>query len=114
MNTDEHGSEVVPRTLPICVHPRASVVRVALAQMRVTPGEPAENMRRAAERVAEAARAGAQVVVLPEALDCGWTHPSARQFAGPVPGGPTCDALVAMARDHHVYLCSGLIERDGE
>lgn len=39
--------------------------RVGLVQMASSP-DPDENLRRAAERVAEAARRGAQVVCLPE------------------------------------------------
>ena len=51
--------------------------RVALAQMRVTGGDPAGNLRRARDFIERAAAGGAQVVVLPEAMDCGWTHPGA-------------------------------------
>jgi predicted amidohydrolase len=91
-----------------------SVIRLGLVQMLVKPGDPEGNLGRARERVAEAARGGARVVVLPEAMDCGWTHPSARELAGPIPGGATCSALVSMAKACGVYLCSGLIERAGE
>ena len=83
-------------------------------QLLVEPGKPGANLERAGGRVAEAARGGAQVVVLPEAMDCGWTHPSARESAGPIPGGATCDALIAIAESNGVYLCAGLIERDGD
>lgn len=53
------------------------------------------------------------MVVLPEAMDCGWTHPSAQHYAGMIPGGETCNALVQAARVNEAYLCSGLIERAG-
>ena len=52
--------------------------RLAMAQMRVEGGNPAANLQRAADQIAEAARNGAKVVVLPEALDLGWTHRAAR------------------------------------
>jgi predicted amidohydrolase len=91
-----------------------SVIRLGLVQMLVKPGDPEGNLGRARERVAEAARGGARVIVLPEAMDCGWTHPSARELAGPIPGGATCSALVSMAKANGVYLCSGLVERAGE
>ena len=88
--------------------------RVALAQMRVTPGDVLNNVRRARRFIKLAAAEGAKVVVLPEALDCGWTHPSAREHAGPVPGALAHVGLAATAREHGVYVCGGLAERRGD
>ena len=48
---------------------------LALIQMLVEGGDKEGNLCRAEERVAEAGRQGAEVVVLPEALNLGWTHP---------------------------------------
>lgn len=88
--------------------------RLALAQMRVDPGDPAANLARAEDWIGWAAGEGARVVLLPEALDCGWTHPSARSAAGPIPGGEACERLRGAARAHGVHVCAGLVERDGE
>jgi predicted amidohydrolase len=82
--------------------------------MTVEPARPEENLVRAVERIAEAARAGADTVLLPETLDCGWTHPSARELAGPVPGGEAFERLRQAAADHQVMVCAGLVERCGE
>ena len=90
------------------------MVRVALIQMYVEPGDAPANLRRARELVARAAEGGANVVVLPEALDCGWTHPSARQLAGPIPGGETFRRLADAAVSCGVYVCAGLVERGGD
>lgn len=87
---------------------------LALAQMRIVPGASEANLRHAQELVAQAADAGAHVVLLPEALPFGWTHPSARAEAGPIPEGAACLALRETARRHRVYLCSGLVERAGD
>lgn len=81
--------------------------------MLVEPGRMEANLARAEQRVREAAARGAQLVVLPEALDCGWTHPSAREHAGPIPGGAACERLRAAARAHRVHLCVGIIEAEG-
>jgi len=86
---------------------------VAMAQMRVEPGAKEENLCRAEQRIAEAARAGADIVVLPEAMPLGWTHPAARELADEVPGGESCRRLQAAARDRGIAVCSGVIERDG-
>jgi predicted amidohydrolase len=55
--------------------------KLALGQMRVVGGEPDLNVERAVDRVGLAASRGARLVLLPEALDLGWTHPSAREGA---------------------------------
>ncbi len=88
--------------------------KLALVQMAVTPGAKADNLRRATERIAQAAVNGAKVVVLPEALNLGWTHPAAQTDADAIPDGPACAQLRAAARQHRVYVCAGLVERAGE
>ena len=52
-----------------------TTVKLAMAQMLVEGGRLGENLRRAAEMIAAAASQGCQIVVLPECLDLGWTHP---------------------------------------
>lgn len=89
-------------------------MKLALAQMRVEPGARDANLRRAGERVAAAAMQGADVVLLPECLDLGWTHPSAREEATPIPGGESCRQLAGFAREHRIHLCAGLVERAGD
>ncbi len=93
--------------------PTPASFRLALVQMRVDGGRREENLARAEERIAEAARAGAQVVLLPEALTLGWTHPSATHEAEPIPDGKSCRRLRECARRHSVYVCAGLVERAG-
>lgn len=88
--------------------------RLGMVQMRVEGGAPKGNLARAVERIAEAAQAGAQVVLLPEALDLGWTHPAAQVAAQPIPNGEPCRQLREAARRHGVYVGAGLVERAGE
>ena len=90
--------------------PVLSSFRLALVQMRVDGGRPQENLARAEERIAEAAYGGAQVVLLPEALTLGWTHPAAAAEAEPIPEGESCRRLSESARRHSVYVCAGLVE----
>jgi len=86
---------------------------LALGQLRVTGGAGRENLARARAVMARAAAAGARVVLLPEAMDLGWTWPGARRRAQPVPGGSFCAALCRAAARHGVYVCAGLTEADG-
>ena len=82
--------------------------------MRVSGGDAGANLARARAMIAEAARKGAQVVLLPEALDAGWTSPSSRALAEGVPGGRACRAYREAAREFGVYVCAGLAERKGK
>ena len=86
-------------------------VTVVLAQMRVAPGRKAENLQRIRDAVSAAAAHGAQIVVLPEAADIGWTDPSALELAEGVPEGDTACLYRTLAREYGLYLCGGLVER---
>lgn len=68
-------------------------------------------MRCAVEFISKAANAGADIILLPEALDCGWCHDSARASAGAIPGGESCLRLREAALTHRIHVCAGLIER---
>lgn len=85
--------------------------RLAMVQMRVEGGHRAENVSRAEQRIAAAKANGAQVVLLPEALTLGWTHPAVHGEAEPIPEGDGCRRLCASAAKHALYVCAGLVEK---
>lgn len=87
-------------------------LKVALVQLLVEGGEPTRNLMRAAEMLRLAATRGCDVALLPECLDLGWTHPSAKTEAEPIPGRYS-DVLVAAAREYGLCVCAGLTERAG-
>ena len=87
---------------------------LALVQMYVTPGDLQKNLSHASDLISEAAAGGADIILLPEVLDLGWTHPSAKKIAYAIPGGETFEALAQAARKNNVWLCFGLVEREGE
>ncbi len=88
--------------------------KLALVQMLVEGGRLESNLARAEERIREAARQGAGIALLPEVCDLGWTHPSARELAAPIPGGATVQRLMRAAAQNRIYVCAGLTERDGD
>lgn len=88
--------------------------KLAMIQMLVRGGEKQQNLEHARELILQAAQQGAKVVVLPEAMTRGWTHSSARKETEGVPDGATCWLLRELAQQHHIYICSGLVERDEE
>ena len=86
-------------------------MRIGLGQLLVEGGEPARNLARAVEQIAQAAAQQCDLVLLPETLDFAWTHPSALYEAQPIPG-PFSDQLCQAAAQHGLYVCAGLTERD--
>ena len=87
---------------------------LAMVQMEVEGGRPDNNMERAIRRIGEAARAGADIALLPEAMDLGWTHPSAEELAEPIPDGMRFNRLCRAARENSIFVCAGLIEKSGD
>ena len=61
-------------------------LKVGILQIRVVFSDEAGNLSRAAAAVKEAAGAGAEICVLPEAMDLGWANPAAAELATPIPG----------------------------
>jgi predicted amidohydrolase len=101
-------------TVPQPYHPLhldRSRFMLAMVQMRVDPAQPESNLNRAMARIAQAAAAGAEVVVLPEALNVGWTDTSAIQLADAIPDGKSYQSLRTAAAEYRVHVCAGLIER---
>ena len=108
--------------------------RVTAACVQVEPAifDRAATIDRVAERTAEAAGAGAQIVVFPETFVpaypssawakslAGWSEPGAREAFAllhreslELPG-PDADRLAAIAREHGVWLVVGVNEVDPE
>ena len=95
---------------PEVAAPALGTLRVGMGQLLVEGGEPARNLARAVEMIAQAAAQSCDLVLLPETLDFAWTHPSALAEAQPIPG-PLSDQLCAAAVQHGLYVCAGLTER---
>jgi predicted amidohydrolase len=88
-------------------------IKLALVQMKVEGGELDLNLQHAAEQIASAAQNGAQLALLPEVMDLGWTHPSAKNLAYPIPGGKTFEHLAEAARQNRIFVVAGIVEKDG-
>jgi len=86
---------------------------VALIQMSCGP-EPADNLAKALDRVAQAARKGVHVVCLPELFQteyfCQREDAALFDLAEPIPG-PTTEKLAAAARQNKVVLIASLFEK---
>lgn len=84
---------------------------LGMGQMLVVGGAVKENLARAVEMIERAAEQGCQVIVLPECLDIGWTHPKAEELAQPIPG-PHSDVLCGAAQRCRIHVVAGLTERE--
>ena len=87
--------------------------RIALIQMSCAPDTEA-NLDKAATRVREAARAGANIVCLPELFRaqyfCQREEHALFDIAEPIPG-PSTERLSAVAREEKVVVIASLFER---
>src|ERR1700724_2784959 len=87
--------------------------RIALVQMSCSP-DPDANLDKAADRVREAARQGAQVVCLPELFRaqyfCQREDAALFDIAESIPG-PSTERLTAIAREEKIAIVASLFER---
>ena len=87
--------------------------RIGLVQMSCSP-DPDANLDKAADRVREAAREGANVVCLPELFRaqyfCQREDIALFDLAEPIPG-PSTERLSAIAREEKVVVIASLFER---
>jgi len=86
---------------------------LGMGQLLVEGGHIDENLARAARMIERAAESRCSIVVLPECLDVGWTHPTARKLAAPIPGRQS-QALCVAARKAGIHVVAGITERDRE
>ncbi|MFN4811007.1 MAG: carbon-nitrogen hydrolase family protein [Bacteroidota bacterium] len=87
-----------------------SNIKIGLGQLLVEGGEPDRNLERAYELIKEAKTNGCHIILLPETMDFGWTHPSALDESEPIPGKYS-NLLCDWAKEQSIYICAGLTER---
>ena len=89
---------------------------IAVAQLAITVAEPDTNRRAAADAVAEAAAAGARLVVLPELCDSGYVFDAAdpaaeaRGLAAPAADSTTLRQWHELAARHGLVIVGGFCE----
>jgi len=86
--------------------------KLGMGQMLVEGGKREANLRRAEEMITRGSEEGCSILVLPECLDLGWTHPSARELAQKIPGRAS-KRLCKAAESRQIMVVAGLTERDG-
>ena len=82
---------------------------IALAQMAITPGRPDLNEAEARRLAAQAAAAGAGLLLLPELWPTGYDLVRAADYAAPLDGGHFA-LMAGIARAHHLYVLGTALE----
>jgi predicted amidohydrolase len=91
-------------------------LRVAAVQFEHAAGDKRANLEKIRRFVEEARREGVEMIAFPECCITGYwhlRHLSREEFsalAEPVFDGPSCQALLSLAREHRMTICAGLIE----
>ena len=88
-------------------------VCVAAVQMDAALAPTADRLARADRLVAQAAHAGAQLVVLPELFNTGYAYDDANYFLAEPPGGPTTAWMKGAAVRLNIHLAGSLMLLDG-
>ncbi|MDD0977705.1 nitrilase-related carbon-nitrogen hydrolase, partial [Pseudomonas fontis] len=95
-----------------------SPVRIAVIQFDPQVGleQCDNNLCKGLELAEQAVREGANLIVLPELCNTGYTFTTrveAYAHAESLEDGPSLRTWAAFAREHQVYLAAGFAERDG-
>jgi N-carbamoylputrescine amidase len=89
-------------------------LRVAAVQIDCQAGKVQENLRHATTLVEEAAKQGAQLVLLPELMPSGYFLTEEIWDCAEPLNGPTCSWLAAMAKRLGIYLGTSFLEAEDE
>ena len=89
---------------------------ISLAQMNVVLADPEQNLATARRMIAEAARRGSDVVVLPELWSTGYDLENADRYATPTDEGVFAE-VAQLARQYNISVlgsCLSLMGEDGQ
>ena len=100
------------------MNPAISPVRIAVVQFdpQVGTQHSQTNLQNSLQLALQAAKSGANLIVLPELANTGYLFSSrqdAFKHAEGVPDGPSVRAWIEFAEQHQVYLVAGMAEQDG-
>ncbi|MFM1550441.1 MAG: carbon-nitrogen hydrolase family protein [Lentisphaeria bacterium] len=88
-------------------------IRIALIQFDAEPEAVQQNLQKMNTLGSQAAGHGARWIVFHEGTVCDYT-PRLKDFAEPVPGGPSTQAMIKLAQEHDCFVSFGLSETDDD
>jgi predicted amidohydrolase len=90
-------------------------MKVCLIPLKMEARNPAENLHRFQQRLAEVAPYQPDLVGLPECAFTGYLYETQdfEKFAEPIPGETTA-TIARLAKEHRCYICLGMLEKSKE
>jgi predicted amidohydrolase len=88
-------------------------MKIASAQILIVGGDAVGNLERAKTAIAQGSQLGAEIVLLPECSNFGWTDLSAITQATELSDDPFIMGMKESAIAHNVYVTVGFVEREG-
>lgn len=90
-------------------------MKVCLIPLKIEARNPAENLHRFQQRLAEVAPYQPDLVCLPECAFTGYLYEAQDfdKYAEPIPG-ETTTTIARLAQEHKCYICFGILERAEE
>lgn len=98
------------------MHAAGRTVRAGSAQMESLPGDKAANFKTMERLIAQASKAGVQILAFPECGVTGYwfirnlSESALRELAEPIPSGPSTRRLLELARANRMTIGAGWIE----
>src|SRR5215470_8981607 len=94
--------------------PTTRTIKVAAVQMDAAPAPLSERLSRAADLIAEASNAGAQLVVLQELFNTGYEYSDRNYGLAETMDGETVTWMKAQALQYNIHLTGSLMLLDNE
>jgi hypothetical protein len=88
-------------------------VKLAAIQLDITPAPLPDRLARAQQLIEQAAREGAQLIVLPEVFNTGYRYTDENYQRAETADGPTITWMKALAAQFNIHLAGSLFLRDG-
>lgn len=89
-------------------------INIASVQMDAAPAPTATRLARAGQLVGRAAAGGAQLIVLPEVFNTGYTYSETNYARAEPPGGPTLTWMKETAAKYDIHLAGTFLLLSGE
>lgn len=89
------------------------IKKIACVQFLPKPGDIDHNLKKISLLVAKAAKAGADIVLLPEICEFGYDIPSIKRSASSSPN-KTSRRLSSLAKEHNINIVAGVAEKRGK
>lgn len=90
----------------------SKIIKIATIQMNATPAPIQERLARAEKLIAQCAREGAQLAVLPEIFNTGYEYSDQNYLRAESFDGPTTTWMKKIAMEHGIHLAGTFLRTE--